>query len=319
MTSPIAAFLNNLVGGAAQGYQFRAGIEDRKRNIRYEAEDREYEKARRLREEVGFGLQQRIGEAELTNLTTPHAPPFEHVTVGDIGYTFDSAKGTYTAGTPMPTPSQKSPEPKAINPGETLVGQRPDGTWGPLYRAPDKTPEQKPLQTIPNAGLESITGLAESLRLSKEALTAVTEHPEAFGLLNAIPFGLNDRVDQKGVDYRAPVSQLGSGELHRLLGSAMSQTELATVQGFIPRTKDPPDVVKSKVERLQKVLQAKYDELTRYYQGQGFAVPEGSGAPPMLRAPQASGGALPSLTPAQIQKAQDDPDYAAFLRERGYQ
>lgn len=73
MTSPLAEFLNGLSGGAQQGYSFRTGIEDRKRRIASEDDAAQYEKARRLREDVAFGLQQRVGESNLETAAAQRA------------------------------------------------------------------------------------------------------------------------------------------------------------------------------------------------------------------------------------------------------
>jgi hypothetical protein len=70
VSDPLAGFLEGLVGepggaGFYGGYGFREGLKERKRKFANEQEDRTYERARRLREDVGFRLQQRVREGEL--------------------------------------------------------------------------------------------------------------------------------------------------------------------------------------------------------------------------------------------------------------
>jgi hypothetical protein len=72
MSDPLGAFLTGLVGdsetpGFQGGYAFRQGIGERKRRLAKEQEDTAYERARRLREDVGFQLQQRVREGELAS------------------------------------------------------------------------------------------------------------------------------------------------------------------------------------------------------------------------------------------------------------
>lgn len=57
MTSPIAAFLEGLAGGAEQGSEFRYRRDTRRQAQAEHADDRTYEQARRLREGVAAGLQ----------------------------------------------------------------------------------------------------------------------------------------------------------------------------------------------------------------------------------------------------------------------
>jgi hypothetical protein len=70
VSDPLGSFLEGLVGepggaGFYGGYGFRQGIQERKRRRATEEEDRTYERARRLREDVGFQLQQRVREGQL--------------------------------------------------------------------------------------------------------------------------------------------------------------------------------------------------------------------------------------------------------------
>jgi hypothetical protein len=63
MSNPIGEFLTGLVGdqetpGFTGGVAFRHGLQDRKRKLALQNEDVTYERARRLREDVGFQLQQ---------------------------------------------------------------------------------------------------------------------------------------------------------------------------------------------------------------------------------------------------------------------
>lgn len=63
MSDPLGAFLQGLVGDdETPGFQGGFGF---RRKLTKDREDTAYERARRLREEVGFGLQQRVREGEL--------------------------------------------------------------------------------------------------------------------------------------------------------------------------------------------------------------------------------------------------------------
>lgn len=72
MTHPVTGFLEGLMGGVQAGTQFRWARDDRRQAQAEHAGDQEYEKARRLREDVAFELQQRVGNAQLDNLQGPH-------------------------------------------------------------------------------------------------------------------------------------------------------------------------------------------------------------------------------------------------------
>jgi hypothetical protein len=70
MSDPLGSFIQGLVGddevpGFRGGYAFRLGLADRKRKLATEQENQVYERVRRLREDVAFRLQQRVGEGEL--------------------------------------------------------------------------------------------------------------------------------------------------------------------------------------------------------------------------------------------------------------
>jgi len=77
MSDPLGAFLQGLVGdeetpGFRGGYGFRTGIADRKRKLATEQETLTYERAKRLREDVGFQLQQRYIQSQIDrNERTP--------------------------------------------------------------------------------------------------------------------------------------------------------------------------------------------------------------------------------------------------------
>jgi hypothetical protein len=65
VSDPLGAFLEGLTGGFQTGYGVRTDRDERRRRHVTEDENRGYERARRLREDVGFQLQQRVREGEL--------------------------------------------------------------------------------------------------------------------------------------------------------------------------------------------------------------------------------------------------------------
>lgn len=71
MTSPVAAFLDSLVGGVERGTAFRQQRDDRRLVLSEHADDRQYEQARRLREGVAAGLEGKILQYQADHLGEP--------------------------------------------------------------------------------------------------------------------------------------------------------------------------------------------------------------------------------------------------------
>lgn len=91
MTHPIAGFLDGLMQGAERGTAFRWARDDRRQQQAFGAEDREYERARRLREEVAFNLSSDVARRQL------NTPRLTEVSPGASLYDPDRREPVYTA------------------------------------------------------------------------------------------------------------------------------------------------------------------------------------------------------------------------------
>lgn len=135
MTSPLGQFLEGALGGVERGYQFRTGIEDRKRRIASEEDAAQYERARRLREDVAFGLQQRVLQGQLdAQARAANAPPrLEEVSPGATLFDPVNRTPVYTAPERTATPREQGL--MSVAPGSTIFNP---STGRPLYTAPER-------------------------------------------------------------------------------------------------------------------------------------------------------------------------------------
>lgn len=152
-------------------------------------------------------------------------------------------------------PSPLRPAPKEFNP-YTGGG----GPGGP-----------KP-KVLPSGVATQMFGNRSTLSTIKQALGDVAAHPEAFTLWNKIPY--RDFVDKpENVKARAAAANVSSLVIHDRSGAAVTIGEVPRLKPFIPQPGDLPDMVKSKLEELQRQIGLMQEDMASYYGEQGYAIP----------------------------------------------
>lgn len=157
-----------------------------------------------------------------------------------------AASTTVSLGSPVPVTlpdgSQALVQP-ANRPGEPPQIMRIPGSQEPLRPPPRETP----------AALRA--KLAEndvSLGKIDQALAAVQAYPQALGLQNVLGDTVQQRLDPKGVDVRALVTDIGSQKLHDRSGAVLTAAEMPRLRPFIPGVNDTPETVKKKLTLFRR-------------------------------------------------------------------
>lgn len=340
MTSPVAAFLDSLVGGVERGTAFRQQRDDRRLVLSEHADDRQYEQARRLREGVAAGLEGKILQYQADHLGEPspvRLNPGEtlHDPTGRLpDYTAPgrepaprapqmvrNSRGVYVPIDPetgfdpqgrqvrgYDPPRDTGPTPYILKPGMdgkvVAVDPRNPGAQPIVVPGVQQGSGQAGARTLPAAIVTKVLDMRGNLRKVEEGLAAVNAHPEAFGMQNYVP-GYSTYADQAGNQYRQAVADLGSMIIHDRSGAAVTASEQPRLKPFIPAATDPPRVVKDKLTRFKQVLNEMESDYRDYYQSQGFAVP-GGGAPAGIAAPSPSGVTAQERAALKAQGYEDD-------------
>lgn len=111
------------------------------------------------------------------------------------------------------------------------------------------------------------------------ALSLVDQYPDAFGAKNYAPDAIIQRIDPKGVEVRALVSDIAGQRIHDRSGAAVTVGEMARLRPYIPNVQDAPGVVREKLGLLQREYEAIQSEIAA---GRSLA--------DMVRGRQAGGG-----------------------------
>lgn len=134
--------------------------------------------------------------------------------------------------------------------------------------------------------------IAESRVQSANIATAidlVRANPQAFGPKNAVGELAMQYLDEKGVEARSVVANIGSKKIHDRSGAAVTMAEMPRLKPFIPSATDKPSVVERKLTLLAAEEAAIQAELAR-----GARVVDAGNAKPLNRAPLAG---KPDTTP----------------------
>jgi len=274
MTSPLGSFLDNLRGGFQEGYQFRTGIEDRKRRIASEEDAATYEQARRLREAVAFQLQQRVGEAQLERYQRSERTPPLTLSPGATVYDPATQQPVYTA----PDKPAKTAEPEHVTIGRRMYERPPGGTWRVAITAPDEAgsglkPKQPPASIV-NAKADNNS----TIHSIDEAISAVEKNPGVVGpsLYNYAPEWVKKPFNTpERAMVQAPVADVASLTVKLRSGATVTVAEEPRLAPFIPDIRDKPSVILVKLKRMRRKLEEINAELEGAYQG---GAPSGGGA-----------------------------------------
>jgi hypothetical protein len=148
-------------------------------------------------------------------------------------------------------------------PKKLVLGQSPTAT--PVMSA-DGAPLGKPLKDIPPAVNKKIIEGRQSLNNIAQAIAVVKANPDAFGIINAVPFVERARQgDTKGVDARAQVANIGSLKLHDRSGAAVSASEFPRLAPFIPSSSDKPEAVVTKLQQMKRIAEEELGLYTEAY------------------------------------------------------
>lgn len=96
------------------------------------------------------------------------------------------------------------------------------------------------------------------LAIIDDALKELDAHPSSVGLLRGLPMIgdiLDPRVDPEGDAARAQIANIGSLTIHDRSGAAVSLQEFPRLAPFIPGIKDPPQTIRTKLQKLREAIQ----------------------------------------------------------------
>lgn len=174
------------------------------------------------------------------------------------------------------------------------------------------------LKDVPPTAIKAILENDTSLRRAERAFRLVgggvarageTQDASATGLKGYLPNQLLNRVDPKGVDARAAISDLGSLVIHDRSGAAVTAAEFPRLAPFIPSEKDDAQTVKKKLKRFIEVYKEEQAALELTYSKENdykSIKTMGAGG----QAPR-EGGASGSFAPAPVRV--QTPDQARAL------
>jgi len=192
--------------------------------------------------------------------------------------------------------NRQQPQPQIV---QTEAGPMQVGRGGqatPII-GPDGQPV-KPKSTeraLPTSAAQKLMENQQNLRRAEQALGLLTppkpgempmegSDPDATGWKGYIPDFALQRLDPKGVQARAAVSDIGSLVIHDRSGAAVTASEFPRLRPFIPRAEDDPATARTKLDRFVKEYRAVVDEAADFYRNSGYKVPvetlRGSGASP---------------------------------------
>lgn len=137
---------------------------------------------------------------------------------------------------------------------------------------------EKPL---PAALLKAEMDNVAALGRVQRARTDVASHPEAFGAQNYLmPEAVRQRMDPKGVAARASVSDLSSVIINLRSGGAVTESEFKRLEGFVPTPTDTPEVVATKLARLESTVREIMEANRNLAIQQGYKAPNSAAAAP---------------------------------------
>lgn len=103
-----------------------------------------------------------------------------------------------------------------------------------------------------------------------------TPDAEATGWKGFAPEFALQRLDPKGVDTRAAISDLGSMIIHDRSGAAVTAAEFPRLRPFIPLKTDDAKTVEKKLRRFVTEYEKITTEMADFYEESGYRVPRGS-------------------------------------------
>ena len=182
-------------------------------------------------------------------------------------------------------------EPPVVKPFNTKTGET-----GPVIGEAKPVGTGKVSATITKAIAENNNTLTNI----QNALHELDAHPSGVGLGRGLPVVgkyVDQRIDPQGNDLRTDLANIGSLQIHDRTGATMSLSEEPRLSPFIPSASDTPEKIRSNLTKLAQGLK-------------DLNMGLGAGA---------SGGSARTLSPEDAAHAQRDPNFAAWLRSKGYE
>lgn len=197
------------------------------------------------------------------------------------------------------------------NDGTFLVDPR-QATAQPVIGPDGKQLSGKPMKDIPASVLTGMMENNRSLNKVNQALAAVSGNqdglpsgvqadPNAVGFKGYLPNVVLNRVDPKGTDTRALISDIGSLKIHDRSGAAVTASEAPRLMPFIPLGTDNAETVAKKLGNFKREYELMQQETGNYYSpDNGFKPYKAAVAPTAVKAPIATRvDSLSQADPAQ--------------------
>lgn len=166
-----------------------------------------------------------------------------------------------------------SKTPKNLNPADILLHPE-DFSADQVKKAqelfdkehrPPRDPNSAPQKAVPPAIVQKVAGNNSSLRTIDAALSEMENDPAATGMKGYVPGVILNRLDPKGTNARAAISNIGSLQIHDRTGAAMTASEAERLRPFIPSLQDDHDTVIKKLKQLKTQIQAINSDLELAY------------------------------------------------------
>lgn len=181
-----------------------------------------------------------------------------------------------------------------------VVVDKPNSTYTPAT-AGGVQAQQRPHDVPPQINL-AIANNMDRINKIDEAIAKLDDYHKTFkksptglikGTLGAYSSGstILNKVDPKGVEARAAVADVGSGEIHDRTGAAMSVHESTRLKPFVPEGTDDYEPARKKLLRFKKFLTDNNIVMKSTYPGAGpkSAGAQGSWAPNSSQPAQPAG------------------------------
>jgi hypothetical protein len=175
-------------------------------------------------------------------------------------------------------------KPQIVDTGNGFVAVSPMGGPARPITGPEGAPVEKvkdlPSQfvaaQVTNEQLLNKIGIAKKL-LAGEKVGDLQGDPKAMiPVVGNLP-GMSEAVnyyDKAGVATRAAVADIGSQLILNRSGSAVTLQEFDRSRPFIPKVTDPPDVVRTKIAFLEKIIKEENDALNATAKKMGYKTPQ---------------------------------------------
>lgn len=115
------------------------------------------------------------------------------------------------------------------------------------------TPKAGKGEVVPASMNKSYIENRQSASDLDRAIGLAEKNPKAFGASNYVPG--SQYFDQKGVDARAAVANVGSLLIHDRSGAAVTVAEMPRLAPFIPAATDKPETVTKKLKQLKEAVE----------------------------------------------------------------